>query len=85
MPRVTAYFGAVKGLDLGLRLVWLRSLLREAFPWRFSFEWRGDPVDEIMRAPPPEREAILESFFASLGMKVRPPRSPTSSRASSSN
>jgi hypothetical protein len=55
-----------------------RWFFRQAFPWRPSFLWLGDPVDVILATRPAERDVLLKSFFASLAA-TEPPRdeSPT--------
>jgi len=84
-PRLIAYFGAIEGASIARQNAETRELLREAFPWRVSFLWRGDPVDEILESPPGLRKEILRSFFASLGMTREAPRSQTPSRSNSSS
>jgi len=44
----------------------LRWLLRHAFPWRFSYLLRGDPVEILLLLEPAARHAALADFFASL-------------------
>lgn len=84
-PRLIAYFGAMEGASIQRQQIETRALLREAFPMRLSFAWRGDPVDEIIEAPPEQQGEILRSFFASLGMMRESPRSKTPSSVSSSS
>ena len=44
----------------------LRWILRRAFPWRFSYLLRGDPVRELLALPVDARREALEGFFAFL-------------------
>jgi hypothetical protein len=41
----------------------LLRLLRLAFPFRFSYCWRGDPVRALLRLPSAERGEAIKSFF----------------------
>jgi len=54
----------------------LRALLRRAFPWRFSYRWRGDPVDALVGLSPAERAEALTDFFGYLEGKARRPLPP---------
>lgn len=43
----------------------LRWILRRAFPWRFSYQLRGDPVRIILdELEPAARQEALRDFFA---------------------
>lgn len=44
----------------------LRRLLRLAFPWRFSYLVRGDPVRILARMEPAAQRAALADFFVAL-------------------
>lgn len=57
----------------------IRWMLRRAFPWRFSYLIRGDPVRVIMGLEPPAQNAALSDFFACL-RGVEPPPPPMSQR-----
>jgi hypothetical protein len=52
----------------------MERLFRLAFPWRFSYLWRGDPVKRIMGLDPPAYKAVVQDFFECLGL--RPSQSP---------
>jgi hypothetical protein len=43
-----------------------RWLLRHAFPWRFSYLLRGDPVKIVLALEPQARDAALSDFFECL-------------------
>jgi hypothetical protein len=45
----------------------LEAVFREAFPWRISYAWLGDPVKKIMALPLAEFMEIRSSFFGHLG------------------
>jgi hypothetical protein len=42
----------------------LHDLLRVAFPAKWSYVWRTDPVLRLLHLGIEERERVLESFFA---------------------
>lgn len=85
-PRVLQFLVETEGARPAAREAALEALLREAFPLRWSFVWRGDPVREILRAPLAEREAILTSFFRFQGVsRLTPPPRRTRSVGSSSS
>lgn len=55
------------GLDEKKRRHALWWILRRAFPWRFSYLIRGDPVRIILdQLEPAARRAALDDFFACL-------------------
>lgn len=61
------YQRKIAGATPERQLLALRWLFRQAFPWRPSFMWRGDPVQILMRGTRPgERDQILADFFVSL-------------------
>lgn len=77
-PAVIAFHTAFNAAsDEAGRLRALRKLLRLAFPWRLSFRWRGDPVDEVLNLEPAARRAALNDFFASLEGRSGPSAPPT--------
>lgn len=78
-PRVARFLHACTSAQPNEQHRQLKALLREAFPKRLSFLWRGDPVLEILAMEPRTRDATLKSFFASLGLTTL---APTSSEAS---
>jgi len=57
----------------------IETLLRRAFPRRFSFQWRGDPVKKLLALDPPVRNATLADFFgwAAERAGIAPPPTPT--------
>lgn len=72
-PRIVQYMGkvaAAAGKERGLRRA-LRWVLRLAFPWRFSYLVRGDPVDLIFGLEIAARNAALADFFACLEGKTK--------------
>jgi hypothetical protein len=55
-----------------------RWFFRQAFPWRPSMIWLGDPVDLILATRPSERQELFKSFFVSLAaMELPNDASPT--------
>jgi hypothetical protein len=86
-PAVQRFHTALRAAagDAGRQERALRTLLRQAFPWRFSYRWRGDPVDRLLRLPPDDRQAALADFFGFLEGKARRALPPTSGTASSPN
>lgn len=81
-PSVARFLAACATGQPNEALVGLRALLREAFPKRLSFLWRGDPVLEILAMAPRARDATLQDFFGSLGLRIA---APLSSEASTPN
>jgi hypothetical protein len=69
-PQVARYLAAATGTPAAFKNA-LESLLREAFPWRPSFRWRGDPVQVILAMPPSQLAATLTDFFASQGLTAQ--------------
>ena len=47
----------------------MEQLLRLAFPWRFSYVWRGNPVAKIMALEPSAYREVVTDFFGHLGLK----------------
>lgn len=60
---ILAFNVAVSDADEAVREGALAQLLRHAFPWRFSYRWRGDPVHRILSLEPAARLELLKSFF----------------------
>ena len=60
---------AAKG-DQRQMLAAIRWLLRHAFPWRFSYLLRGDPVKLVLALEPAARNEALADFFACLRGKL---------------
>lgn len=53
----------------------LETLLRHAFPYRWSMLWRGDPVRRIKAITDPAvLEGVLAEFFRWVDAAVRHPR-----------
>lgn len=63
---------AVKDSEEGLRAA-VRALLREAFPRRVHYRWRGDPVDKLLALETPVLVAALTDFFAWWGARSQLP------------
>lgn len=61
---------AKAGEDAGEQHRILRRLLRLAFPWRLSMQWRGDPVDLILALPPGALDEAVTSFFEWAGKRT---------------
>jgi hypothetical protein len=67
--RVMAYQGALIGASVEQGWAETLKLLRDAFPWRPSYVWRGDPVKafaEVIRVAPDAATEALQSFFPLL-------------------
>ncbi len=82
VEQVIAYEGECIGASVAVRMRALRRLLRQAFPWRPSFLWRGDPVAIVMGASPPVHHQLVRDFFGSLRLPVESTAPPTSSTGS---
>jgi hypothetical protein len=55
----------------------VRWILRRAFPWRFSYLFRGDPVRICLALEPAARREALTDFFACLLGRNPQPMIPT--------
>lgn len=53
-----------------------QRLLRQMFPWRLSYLWRGDPVPTILALEPPAQRELLLDFFEFLGVIKRASSAP---------
>lgn len=64
-----------------LRAIWW--ILRRAFPWRFSYMLRGDPVKIILALEPAARGEAMADFFVSLqGLSpATPQKTPNGTRS----
>lgn len=60
---VRRFNAELAGADAAGQRAALARLLRAAFPWRFSYRWRGDPVTRILALEPAALDATLSSFF----------------------
>lgn len=48
----------------------VEALLREAFPYRWRWIWRGDPVRRILGLDPAVQQAVLRDFFEWAARRV---------------
>ena len=55
------------------------SLLRLAFPRRWSYRWSGDPVAKVALLPPAALKELQEDFFGYLAGVTRPRAAPATS------
>lgn len=77
--KVVAFHQAIATGDAAMQYAAITTLLRWAFPLRWSHWWTGDPVRKILRLPEAEQREILTDFFARLAGRPPAPRgSPTS-------
>lgn len=74
--RVLAYHGELVGASVAQGWKITLALLRDAFPWRPSYWWRGDPVKyfaRVIRVAPDAATAALQDFFPLLRGAPLPP------------
>lgn len=82
--RVLRYQVALMGASVEAGWQATLALLRDAFPWRPSYVWRGDPVKHfarIIREAPEAATSALQDFFPLLG--GAPPSAPRTNGISS--
>lgn len=67
--RVLAYQAALRGASEAQGWAETLKLLRDAFPWRPSYWWRGDPVKlfaRVIKDSPAAAAEALRAFFPLL-------------------
>ena len=70
------FFTNTQGADFATQERELRTVLRVAFPWRPSFQWRGDPVRLLMALEPAARRSALADFFGRMQDSPTVPATP---------
>lgn len=66
VPVLQRFFTMTQGADFATQEREIERVLRVAFPWRPSFQWRGDPVKLILAMEPAARRSALADFFGRI-------------------